>query len=134
MNSYIHSNNQKKYQYYVTYIFLYVYISIVFHLLPCLADDDAAWTLPEEKLWAVKMGKAIFKPSASVWLFSQIRCTMWRSQLKLIRALCHKTYANSFNISEQDSQKPVVFYTKDENLISSTKCTGYVYWCARQTQ
>jgi hypothetical protein len=91
MNYYIHLNNQNRWHSYVTYV------SIVLHLLPGFAAD-AAWMLPEEKLWAVKLGVATFIPSASVWLLSHIRCTMWRSQLKLIRAWCHKSYANIYDI------------------------------------
>jgi len=53
--------------------------------------------LPEEELCAVKWGVATFIPSVLVWLLSLTRCTMWRSQLKLIRAWCHKSYANSYD-------------------------------------
>jgi len=63
MNSNIHSKNNR-YQCYVTYV------SIMFRLLPGLADE-AAWILPEEKLWALKGGMATFIPSDSVWLLSQ---------------------------------------------------------------
>jgi len=57
----------------------------MFRLLPGL-DDDAAWMLPEEKLSAKRRRVSTFISSAELWLLSQIRCTMWRSQLKLIRA------------------------------------------------
>jgi hypothetical protein len=43
MYSYLHSNNQNKQQYQVTYV------STVFRLLPGLASD-AAWMMQEKKL------------------------------------------------------------------------------------